>query len=190
MSLSIKKVVGTTAVLAGAIAALYHQIPLDSAIQRVAQENLIALDKAQVLGAPFVSSYLKNGTWSSLIRMIGDRWGKKGDEFPGIIRRAKDCSFGLCMDYVSSKTGTSATLNPENLIAQGYEIVPTPQKNDVVIYFNSESNHWFEHIGLVSAVENDAVWVESKWGELSCYEHLEEAVPQVYGNAVIYLRKK
>jgi hypothetical protein len=70
--------------------------------------------------------------------------------------------------------------------------VATPQKDDVILYFNAEESSdpkLFEHIGLVSKVENGKTWVQSKWGNLNCYEHLEEIVPQQYGNAAAYLRK-
>lgn len=77
------------------------------------------------------------------------------------------------------------------IISETYQVVKDPKKGDIVLYFfrpKEGQRIQFEHIGLVSHTTVDEIWVQSKWGELDVFEHLEFAVPLEYGNAVVYLR--
>ena len=148
-------------------------------------------EKTKVEGLPYPAFYLNSGCWR---RVLTEFCGRIDMEFPGIMRiltydrRDEE----LCYGYVSKEIRISVGLDNsvDFLTGNGYEIVESPRKNDIILYFNQPwrpPNH-FHHIGLISKVEKGAVWVKSKWGEGYIYEHLETAVPIGYGNAIVYLR--
>lgn len=115
----------------------------------------------------------------------------KGSSIPGIIKSHTPCPTKknvICYHFVSDRIGAPVSLSPTSLIKHGYKIVQNPGVNDVILYFQTEPLI-YRHIGIVSAVKDGEVWVQSKWGHFPCFEHLEEAVLDIYGSAVMYFRK-
>jgi len=179
-----------------------------SQIEREILKNLP--NKPRVLEVPFASFYLKNDTQALKDRSIGVDWGNNAylegrhGDILYIWGDDPDCE-GVCTTFVKKLSG--ATVNLENPLPsiEGYEIVENPRKSDIILYY--DTNHYsechldgkkcphydyepFTHVGLIYKIENATTWVTSKWGSGRCIDHLEEVVPECYGNAVVYLRKK
>jgi hypothetical protein len=132
----------------------------------------------------------------SLIRNIGESYGKAEASYRGIIIDQGE-GWGqsvVCYERVSYHINVSISLydTVEQLKGHGYEVVETPKEDDVILYFDSKNNidkKTFNHVGIVEAIDDGIVWVNSKWGKTHNYLHLEEAVPKCYGDGVVYLRK-
>ena len=146
--------------------------------------------KQKVPNLSYPAFYLNSG----LKRIIGEIQGRSKSSFPGIIQyQHSGLECDLCTDHASYHANTSISLynSVEWLKKEGYQATAIPQKGDLIFYFSpDEDEQRFSHVGVVSQVENGVVWIKSKWGKMPVYEHLEEAVPEVYGNAVVYLHKR
>jgi hypothetical protein len=77
-------------------------------------------------------------------------------------------------------------LNPPDvdliLLDNGYRPVDSPQSGDLILYWSPWG--YAEHSGVVVAVAEGVVMVESKWGDLGCYLHPPQ-LPQ-YGRHQFY----
>ena len=147
--------------------------------------------KPNVEGLNFTAYLLPRGLKSE----IGEIVGRLDGYFPGIIYDRWSGRRGeICFEHVSTPTDPIGLYKPAvNLTHKGYEVVEEPEAGDLIFYFNTktrEGSNLCEHVGRVSSVVNGVVWVESKWGKMRVMEHLEEAVPAMYGDAVFYMRKK
>jgi len=102
----------------------------------------------------------------------------------------------VCNQYVACKLGYDKISLPQRIAdlsiktfkANGFEVVDSAQKGDLILYFDPDNSSEILHIGLISKVEKGEVWVESKWGVTPIYEHREDAVPENYSTGVVYLR--